>query len=268
MKKVGYSLTSWVTISILKQYPVPWSVYLFISGVNLIVVKVKGNGKVVPVLKLSITPWRLIGGRGIAPRILDLGIRWRWVVSFTLRLLYPQGKSPWYPVDTRLCGSQSRSGHSGEEKNFQSPPGIEPWNPDRPARNPALYRLSCHGSKYCSGTIKYLLHITKRVILHLNRLTKNYFWAPRHEGVLGIGSIVSCVLDIRTIWRWVVSFTPGPLYPKGRSPWYPLDRRLSGPQSLSGRGGEEKFPRPRLESNPRTLILQLVSQRYTDWVIT
>jgi hypothetical protein len=28
----------------------------------------------------------------------------------------------------------------------------------------------------------------------------------------------------------VVSFTPRPLYPQGKSPWYPLDRRLGGPQ--------------------------------------
>jgi len=40
--------------------------------------------------------------------------------------LYPQGKSPWYPLDRRLGGNQSRSGRSGEEKNSQPPPGIEP----------------------------------------------------------------------------------------------------------------------------------------------
>jgi len=27
---------------------------------------------------------------------------------------------------------------------------------------------------------------------------------------------------------------------QGKSPWYPLDRRLGGPQSQSGRDGEEK----------------------------
>jgi hypothetical protein len=68
------------------------------------------------------------------------------VVSFTPRPLYPQGKSPWYPLDRRLGGPQSRSGRGGEEKNSQPPPGIEPYNPDRPARSPALYRLSCDGS--------------------------------------------------------------------------------------------------------------------------
>jgi len=39
------------------------------------------------------------------------------MVSFTLPPLYPQGKSPHYPLDRRLGGPQSRSGHGGEEKN-------------------------------------------------------------------------------------------------------------------------------------------------------
>jgi hypothetical protein len=37
--------------------------------------------------------------------------------------------------------------------------------------------------------------------------------------------------------------------PPGKSPWYPLDRRLGGPQSRSGRGGEEKIPSPCRDSN-------------------
>jgi len=66
------------------------------------------------------------GSGGIAPHILDVGTTWRWVVSFTPRPLYTQGKSPRYPLDRRLGGPQSRSGHGGEEKNSQPPPGIEP----------------------------------------------------------------------------------------------------------------------------------------------
>jgi hypothetical protein len=66
------------------------------------------------------------GSAGIAPRILDLGSRWRWVVNFTPLPLYPQGKSPWYPLDRRLGGPQSRSERGGEEKNSQPPPEIEP----------------------------------------------------------------------------------------------------------------------------------------------
>jgi hypothetical protein len=64
--------------------------------------------------------------RGIAARILDLSTRWRWVVSFTPRPLYPQGKSPWYPLVMQLSGPQSRSGHRGEEKNSQPLSGLKP----------------------------------------------------------------------------------------------------------------------------------------------
>jgi hypothetical protein len=56
------------------------------------------------------------GSRCTDPRLLDLGTSWRWVVSFTLRLLYPREKSPWYPLDRRLDGLQSWSGWHGAEK--------------------------------------------------------------------------------------------------------------------------------------------------------
>jgi len=32
---------------------------------------------------------------GIAPRVLNVGARWRWVVSFMSRPLYPRNKSSW-----------------------------------------------------------------------------------------------------------------------------------------------------------------------------
>jgi hypothetical protein len=38
----------------------------------------------------------------------------------------------------------------------------------------------------------------------------------------------------------VVSLTPLPLSPQGKSPRYPFDRRLGGPHNRSGRRGEEK----------------------------
>jgi hypothetical protein len=52
-----------------------------------------------------------------------------------------------------------------------------------------------------------------------------------------------------------------PRYPQGNSPWYPLDRRLGGPQSRSGRGGEEKNSKLLPELEPP--IIQPVAQRYT-----
>jgi hypothetical protein len=42
----------------------------------------------------------------------------------------------------------------------------------------------------------------------------------------------------------VVGFTPRPIYPRRKSSRYPLDWRLGGPQSRSGRGGEEKISQP------------------------
>jgi hypothetical protein len=47
------------------------------------------------------------------------------------------------------------------------------------------------------------------------------------------------ILDLSISWRWVVSFTPLPLYLRGNRPRYPSDRGLSGTQSRSGRCGEE-----------------------------
>jgi hypothetical protein len=69
-------------------------------------------------------------------------------------------------------------------------------------------------------------------------------WAPSHENVLGSGGLTTRILDLGTTWRWVVTFTRRSLYPQRKSPWYLLDRRLSGPQSWSGRGGEEKNSQP------------------------
>jgi hypothetical protein len=52
-----------------------------------------------------------------------------------------------------------------------------------------------------------------------------------------------------------------PLYPRGKSLRYLLDRRLGGPQSRSGRGGEEKNSQPLSGIEPP--IIQHVAQRYT-----
>jgi hypothetical protein len=41
--------------------------------------------------------------------------------------------------------------------------------------------------------------------------------------------------DLGTSWRWLVSFTPLPLYPRKMSTRHPLDRRLGGAQSRYGR---------------------------------
>jgi hypothetical protein len=83
------------------------------------------------------------------------------------------------------------------------------------------------------------------------KLSLCFNWVPRHEGVLGVEVSLHSFFDLGTRCRWVVSFTPRLFYPQGKSPWYPLDRRLGGPQSRSGRGCEEKNSQPLRESNPR-----------------
>jgi hypothetical protein len=60
----------------------------------------------------------------------------------------------------------------------------------------------------------------------------------------------------------VVSFTPRPLYPQGKSPCYPFDRRLGGPRAVLDALMKRKIPSPHRESNPRTPIVQSVAQRY------
>jgi len=47
----------------------------------------------------------------------------------------------------------------------------------------------------------------------------------------------------------MVTFTLRPLYPPGKQPRYPLDRRLGGSENRSGRGGEDEKILPCRESN-------------------
>jgi hypothetical protein len=95
------------------------------------------------------------GSEGIAPHILDLGTRWRWVVSFMPWPLYPQ-----YPLDRRLGGLQNHSGHDGEEKNYQPLPGLEPLiiQPVAQCYTTELSQLILH----CHDSLKFcFLHDTQ-----------------------------------------------------------------------------------------------------------
>jgi hypothetical protein len=47
-------------------------------------------------------------------------------------------------------------------------------------------------------------------------------------------------------------------YPRRKRPTYPLDKRLSGSQSQSGRRGEQ---------NPDSSAIHPVARPYTDWAI-
>jgi hypothetical protein len=89
------------------------------------------------------------------PRIRDLGTRLRFVISFTPRSLYPQGKSLWYTLHRRLGGPQSRSRHGGKEKNSQPLPGLE---------LPIIQLVACGFSDKREGNV-FLLRLSQKLIL-------------------------------------------------------------------------------------------------------
>jgi hypothetical protein len=60
----------------------------------------------------------------------------------------------------------------------------------------------------------------------------------------------------------VVSFTPRPLYPWGKSPQYSQDRRLGGPQNQSVEKRRKTYPYRDSNSNP--LAVQPIASHYTD----
>jgi hypothetical protein len=119
-----------------------------------------------------------------------------------------------------------------------------------------IYLLNYEGMSKSWGTFKKSTFIVNIKVKLSLCLTKHHamkmYW--------GSGSIAPRILDLDTRWRWVVSLTPRPLYSQGKNPWYPLDRKLGGHQSQSGRGGEDKNSQPHRESNPITPIVQPVAQ--------
>jgi hypothetical protein len=90
-----------------------------------------------------------------------------------------------------------------------------------------------------------------------------WFLTDHHtmKGYWGCRGVAPCILNLCTKWSWMVSFTPMLVYPQGKRPCYPLDRRLGGPQSQPRCSGEEKksHPMPGLEPP----IIQPVTQCYS-----
>jgi hypothetical protein len=107
-------------------------------------------------------------------RILDLGIRWRWVVGFTPRPLYLRGNNPlyqfvgaWVGPEVDLYAVETKISWPCRESNL-----------GRRARSPSLYRLSYPTKKIVSKcfvyTINILVCVWKKKITLLKDLCK--FW--------------------------------------------------------------------------------------------
>jgi hypothetical protein len=88
------------------------------------------------------------------------------VVSFTLRPPYPQGKSPWYPLDRRLVRPQSRSGRGGEEKNSHSVPGLEP---------PIIQPVAQHYTAELSWLLPVHTFLRSTLTLHFHLRLRGFF---------------------------------------------------------------------------------------------
>jgi hypothetical protein len=116
-------------------------------------------------------------------------------------------------------------------------------------------------------------------ISNLTRLTTRLSYIPMNSspclikhytmkaGVWGSGCTDPHSLDLGTSWRWVGHFTLRQLYPRGKSPRYPLDGRLGEPQSRSGKRGEEKIRDSNGTRTPTPSVVQAIANRYTDYAI-
>jgi hypothetical protein len=121
----------------------------------------------------------ILSGGGISvPRILDLGTKWRWVVSFTPRPLYPGQRAP----GTHWIGWVGpRAGLDDVEKRkFLTLPGLELRPICRPARSQSLYRMRYPRDYYVrfkNMWNRHLLHRwrLKRIDKYIRLLIKTYW---------------------------------------------------------------------------------------------
>jgi len=110
---------------------------------------------------------------------------------------------------------------------------------------------TCGQKTYGHELISKPLFQAKNLTIYKFKMNPVLNSAPHHENLLGVEMYSwPCILNLDTRWRWVVRFTLRPLYSRRKSPQYPLDRKLIGTKSGSGRGGEEKNYCPCLESIP------------------
>jgi hypothetical protein len=109
----------------------------------------------------------------------------------------------------------------------------------------------------------YTVYQVKKVRLSL--CLTNY--ALRHEDVWGSGCINPHFLGLGTSWRWVVSFTPLPLYPLERAPVPSLQDIGWTPEPVWTIWRSENFLTTSGLKTPSPLLVQSVASGYTDWAI-
>jgi hypothetical protein len=153
---------------------------------------------------------------------------WRWVVSFLLWLPYPWEKS---------CGT------------YQLDPLVGCW---------MSYRV--FWSMWWREIYMTPLSRIKAVIQSIASSFTDWAFIT-----LSKDSKVKAKHYTMKTWGWVVSFMPWLIYPQGKDPQYPLDRRMGVPQSWSGRDMEKKNVYPCRELNvcyPAHIVTTVYWLRY------
>jgi hypothetical protein len=123
------------------------------------------------------------------------------------------------------------------------------------------------------ANFKYLgMTVANRKCIHEEirvkvKLSLWFNWAPSHEGVLGERrySSTHSLTSALDGDEWSASL-PGHFTSKervARTHW--IGGRVS-PRAVLDTVSKRIIPSPRRESNPRTPIVQPISQRYTDWI--
>ena len=127
------------------------------------------------------------GSGGVAPRILNLGTRLRWMFNYTPRSLYPIGKGSRNAFNRRLSRTQSQSARYGERKPVafvgnQHDSLINRWQPSHGA--PSFPILCCLCNMDPEERLSSFLTLT------------NIFFAPLNR-VLRCSDVVTCCLQAR-----------------------------------------------------------------------
>jgi hypothetical protein len=101
------------------------------------------------------------------------------------------------------------------------------------------------------------------------KLSPCFNWAPRHEGVVGEWRYNSThsLTSALDGGEWSGS-RPGRFTPRERTPGTHWIGGWVGTRAVLDAVVRRKISSPRQEWNPRTPIIQLVAQRYTDWAMT
>jgi hypothetical protein len=88
-----------------------------------------------------------------------------------------------------------------------------------------------------------------------------------HEGIWQSKGIALLILNLCTRWQWVVIFTPLSLYPQEIT-WYPLSRKLGGPNNQSGYSGAKKNSLLLLGFKPQIVqsLYWLYCHDYPFWI--